>query len=38
MLQYAIFLVAVLRTAPLAVLIPGLDAHWLMKIEQVLHP
>jgi hypothetical protein len=34
MLQYALFLVTVLRSAPLAVLLPGLDGHWLSRLTQ----
>ena len=36
MLQYALFLVTVLRSAPLAVLFPGLDGHWLSRLVQVI--
>jgi hypothetical protein len=35
MLQYALFFVTVLRSAPLAVLFPGLDGHWLSRLGQL---
>jgi|HubBroStandDraft_6_1064221.scaffolds.fasta_scaffold64346_2 hypothetical protein len=37
MLQYAIFFVSVLRAAPLGVLIPGLDGHWLTRLGQLFN-
>ena len=36
MFQGAIFLVSVLRTVPLAVLLPGLDGSWLARIGGLL--
>jgi len=35
MLQYALFLVTVLRSAPLPVLFPALDGHWLSRLGQL---
>lgn len=37
MFQYAIFLVGMLRAAPLAVLLPVVDSHWLAKIGHLLN-
>ena len=36
MLQYAIFLVSVLRFAPLSALLPGLDGPWLARLGHLL--
>lgn len=37
MFQYAIFLASTLRVVPLAVLLPGLDAHWISRLGHLLN-
>jgi hypothetical protein len=36
MFQYAIFLIGVLRTAPLATLLVGIDGTWLARFGHLL--
>jgi hypothetical protein len=36
MLQYAIYMVGVLRMVPLAVLLPGMDGQWLSRLIHTL--
>jgi hypothetical protein len=37
MFQYTFFLVNLLRTVPLAVLVPGLETHWLTRFGHLLN-